>query len=105
MAGEMGEDNEDKVLHARLKVGERTLMASDAMGAPYELPRGISVHISFDDVEKARRIFQRLAKNGEIIMEFAPTFWTTGFGICRDRYGVPWMVSCDPTADNGNGLR
>ncbi len=95
MAGKMGGENEDKVLHARLRVGERMLMASDAMGMPYELPGGISVQISFEDLEKVRRVFQRLAKHGETIMEFAPTFWTTGFGMCRDRYGIPWMVNCD----------
>jgi len=95
MAGKMGEGNEEKVLHARLRLGERTLMASDAMGLPYEPPRGIMVQTSFEDPEKARRVFHRLAKHGETVMEFAPTFWSAGFGMCRDRFGIPWMVNCD----------
>ncbi len=100
MADKMGEGNEDKILHARLRVGDRILMASDAMGMAYELPRGFSVQTSFEDLERARRVFLRLAKHGEIIMDFAPTFWSSGFGMCRDRYGVPWMVNCESPADN-----
>ncbi len=95
MAGKTGPESDEKILHARLRIGERTLMASDAIGTPYELPRGITVQISFDDMEKARRVFRRLAKRGETVMEFAPTFWSAGFGMCRDRYGIPWMVGCD----------
>ena len=95
MAGKMGEENEDKVLHAQLRINDSILMASDAIGMPYESPRGIMVQTAFDDLERARRVFQRLAKNGETIMKFKPTFWSIGFGMCRDRFGVPWIVNCD----------
>ena len=100
MAGKMGEENEEKILHARLRIGERRLMASDAMGMSYEQPRGFSVQTSFEDLEKARRVFLRLAKNGETVMDFAPTFWSPGFGMCRDRYGIPWMVNCEAPPEN-----
>jgi PhnB protein len=26
-------------------------------------------------------------------MPFGPTFWTSGFGMCIDRFGTPWMVN------------
>jgi PhnB protein len=25
-------------------------------------------------------------------MPFSATFWSKGFGMCTDRFGVPWMV-------------
>lgn len=85
----------DKVMHARLRIGERHLMGSDAMDEHYEQPRGIYVQMSISDIDRARRIFQRLAKNGTVKVPFEPTFWAAGFGICRDRYGTPWMINCD----------
>jgi PhnB protein len=27
-------------------------------------------------------------------MPFGPTFWSKGFGMCVDKFGVPWMVNC-----------
>jgi PhnB protein len=28
-------------------------------------------------------------------MPFAKTFWAERFGMCVDRFGVPWMVNCE----------
>lgn len=86
---------QDQVLHARLDLGDVELMGSDGVGAPYEPVQGMSVMVGFDDFDKSKRIFDRLAKYGEVTMPFAPTFWAAGFGMCRDRFGIPWLVNCD----------
>jgi PhnB protein len=31
-------------------------------------------------------------------MPFAQTFWSSGFGMLVDRFGIPWMVNCDQAA-------
>ena len=28
-------------------------------------------------------------------MPFAKTFWADRFGMCIDRFGIPWMVNCE----------
>ena len=28
-------------------------------------------------------------------MPFGETFWARGFGMCTDRFGIPWMVNCE----------
>ena len=28
-------------------------------------------------------------------MPYAKTFWTSGFGMCKDKFGVPWMVNAE----------
>jgi len=28
-------------------------------------------------------------------MPMEETFWAKRFGMCIDRFGVPWMVNCD----------
>jgi uncharacterized glyoxalase superfamily protein PhnB len=31
-------------------------------------------------------------------LPFQKTFWSPGFGMLVDRFGIPWMVNCEPTA-------
>jgi len=88
----------DKILHARLVVGDQALMASDAPPGRYDKPQGFSVSIGLTDLPKAERIFNALAENGTVQMPFQPTFWAAGFGMCVDRFGIPWMVNCGQPA-------
>jgi PhnB protein len=83
----------EKILHARMIVGESILLASDAPPGHFEQPQGFSVSIQLKDAAEAERIFNALAENGTMRMAFAKTFWSPGFGMCVDRFGIPWMVN------------
>jgi PhnB protein len=85
----------DKILHARLTVGDQVLLASDAPPGRYEQPKGFSVSIQLKDKANGERIFKALAEGGTIQMPFEKTFWAAGFGMCVDRFGIPWMVNCE----------
>lgn len=88
-------DWSDKVLHATLKIGDQLLMASDAPPGQYQKPQGLSVSLSLNDRDKGERVFNALAENGTVQMPFEKTFWASGFGMCVDRFGIPWMVNCE----------
>ena len=88
-------DWRDKVMHARFTIGDRIVMASDSMPGHYAQPQGISLSVSLKDATKGEEIFNKLAENGAVNMPFGPTFWAKGFGMCVDRYGIPWMVNCE----------
>jgi PhnB protein len=85
----------DKILHATLLIGDQRLMGSDAPPGRYSKPQGISVSIGLNDRDKGERIFNALAQGGTTIMPFEKTFWAVGFGMCTDRFGIPWMVNCE----------
>jgi PhnB protein len=85
----------NKILHASLKIGDEILMGSDAPPGHYERPQGFSVSIATKDVKEGERIFNALAENGRLQMPFAETFWAARFGMCVDRFGIPWMVNCE----------
>jgi PhnB protein len=85
----------DKIMHATLVIDDQRLMASDAPPGRYSKPQGISVSIGLNDRDKGERIFNALAEGGTTIMPFAKTFWAAGFGMCTDRFGIPWMVNCE----------
>lgn len=87
---------ENKVMHATLTLGDRSLMGSDGGGAePWSPPKGMTLQTSWESPEKAREVFDALAAGGTVEMPFAETFWSKGFGMVRDRFGMPWMVNCD----------
>jgi PhnB protein len=84
-----------QIMHARLDIDGQTLMGADAPPGRYQAPQGTMVSVSLGDLERARRIFATLAENGKITMPFQETFWARGFGMCIDRFAVPWIVNCE----------
>ena len=88
-------DWHDKIIHARLTVGDHTLMGSDPPPGHYQKPQGFSVSISVNDVAEGERIFNRLSEGGTLTMPYQKTFWADGFGMCVDRFGIAWMVNCE----------
>ena len=85
----------NKIMHARLVVGDQVLMGSDAPPDNFENTQGMSVALQIDDPNEAERIFAALADNGTVRMPIQPTFWATRFGMLTDRFGIPWMVNCE----------
>lgn len=88
-------EQEDKIMHAYLKIGDQALMASDAPPQRYEETKGFYVQLSIGEPEEAERVFKALAEGGGIHMSLQETFWARRFGMLVDRFGVPWMVNCN----------
>jgi PhnB protein len=85
----------NKIMHARMSVGGKTLMASDAPPERYEAMKGIMVTLGIDDPGEAERIFRALSEKATIQMPIQKTFWAERFGMLVDQYGTPWMVNCE----------
>ena len=96
IAGQVPPGWRDRIMHARLAVGNWVLMASDSPPDGYQKPQGVWVSLGVDKPAEARRIFDALAKGGNVTMPFEKTFWAAGgFGMVVDRFGTPWMVNCE----------
>ena len=99
IAGEVPPGWHDRILHARLVVGDQVLLASDSPPEQYQKPQGLYVSLSIDKPADAQRIFDALAENGTVTMPFEKTFWAAGgFGMLVDRFGTPWMINCEQSA-------
>ncbi|MEG4228069.1 VOC family protein [Microcoleus sp. N9_B2] len=96
MSEEFPSEQRDRIMHANLTVGSMVLMGSDTPPDGFQKPQGFSVHLQFDDLVEAERIFQKLAENGTVKMPFQETFWSTRFGMLVDRFGTPWMIDVQP---------
>ncbi len=95
MAAQTSPESRDKIMHARLAVGDKLLMGSDAPAQMYEPMKGIQVTLSVDQPAEADRIFSALAENGSVRMPIQETFWAQRFGMLVDQFGTPWMINCE----------
>ena len=87
----------DWLMHCWLEVGDQALKGADmdeAWAPNIAKPKnGFDVTLHTCDADEARRWFDGLKEGGRVVMEFAPTFWSPGFGSLVDRFGIPWMVN------------
>ena len=88
----------DAVMHAALTLpAGGLLMASDDPSATEDGPKvGISVSYTAADPAEANKVFEGLADGGQVTMPVSATSWSPAFGMCTDRFGIPWMVGVNP---------
>ena len=93
--------NEDRIMHAYLKFDGAELMAGDALAGTYSPMKGVSLALTYDTAEQARRVFDAFSEGGKVTMPFEKSFWAEGFGMVTDRYGTPWIVNGGMIPYNG----
>jgi PhnB protein len=86
----------DKVMHATLRIGDATVMASDGncSGKPNFEGFGLSLGAATD--ADANRLFGNLTEGGTVVTPLQKTFFASSFGMVRDRFGILWMVMAGP---------
>jgi len=89
----------DRVVHATLVLGEVELTGVDTLPGSYQRPQGFFVTITIQGIARARDVFTALAEGGAISSPFEKTFWSPGFGIFTDRFGIPWEINTDGSQD------
>jgi PhnB protein len=90
-----GTPQDDKTMHAQLETPTGfTLMASDMPpGMAHQPGNAFAVSLSGDDEAELRGWWDALSDGGTIQMPLERQVWGDVFGMCTDRFGVPWMVN------------
>lgn len=83
---------ESKVMHASLRIGDSTVMASDGQCLGRANFQGFSLSLPVSNDAEAERLFAALADGGKVCMPLAKTFFSSRFGMVTDRFGVSWMI-------------
>ena len=96
--GEFGQPDSpdaDKVMHSQLETGTGfTLMASDTPAGMQRNPGDtITISLSGDDADALRGWWNKLSDGGTVTMPLEKQMWGDEFGMCVDRFGIPWMVN------------
>lgn len=90
----------DRFIHISLELaGGLVIMASDVMASmetPYTPGNNYHICIQAESEKEADAIFNGLAAGGKTDMPMNKTFWGAYFGMCRDQFGIRWMINCEP---------
>lgn len=78
------------ILHAIIEIGGTRLRGADI---PQSEPmRSAYLTLTFDTAERAERLYEILAEEGEIFMKMEKTFFANRFAMLRDKFGTSWML-------------
>ncbi|MEU0117941.1 VOC family protein [Streptomyces bobili] len=96
--GEFGQQDApqaDQIMHAMLETPSGfTLMASDTPpGMNVTQGDNISVSLSGEDAAALRGYWEKLSAGGSVSVPLEKQMWGDVFGMCTDRFGIPWMVN------------
>ena len=92
----LSKEDQEKVMHVGLPVGNNMLMATDAlesMGFKLTFGNNFYLSVETEGKEEADRIFSSLSEGGNVQMPMKDEFWGAYFGMLTDNFGVQWMVS------------
>ncbi len=82
----------DAVLHARIDIGDTTVLGADIPPDRFQPMRSAYLSLMADSVEEAERAYALLSDGGQIFMPMAETFFAKRFAMLRDRFGTSWMI-------------
>jgi PhnB protein len=82
----------EKVMHARLRIGDAIVLVSDGMCTGGQKFEGFSLTLSLSTAEEVDRRFHALAEGGQVRMPLDKTFFSPRFGMLTDKFGVGWII-------------
>jgi len=87
------EEAKNLVSHAMLKIGESDLMFSDNFpGQQSQIGNQVTICITVKDADKSKQIYEALLEGGEVKMPFQETFFSPGYGIVTDKFGITFQI-------------
>ncbi len=93
----MPPEEQSKMMHIALTTsGGQVFMATDALESmDHQLVFGNNSYtcLSAESEAETDRLFNSLSAGGKVESPVNKTFWGAYFGMCRDKFGVQWMVN------------
>ena len=92
--GQPGGDHADRIMHGMLESPSGlTLMGADMPpGTEYSPGNTFAVSLSGDTESELRGYWDKLSAGGSVSVPLERQMWGDVFGMCTDRFGIPWMV-------------
>lgn len=87
------------VMHVSLPIGKGSVLmgsdTSESYGKAVTQGNNFSLSLNTSSKEEAAKLFNGISEGGNIHMPLGDTFWGAYFGMCRDKFGINWMVNFD----------
>jgi PhnB protein len=98
----LAKENENKIMHIALPIGEQVLMGTDVIGewaAKFVVGTNTYITIIPESRQESDRIFGALSAGGQIEMPMGDQPWGAYYGSFKDRFGTQWMINYQPPKD------
>ncbi|HHU12137.1 MAG TPA: VOC family protein [Clostridiaceae bacterium] len=83
----------DEVMHASLKIGDTTVMASDNPYRSTVFGDSVTLTWSHPDENEVRRVWEAFVGAGATVhMGLEATFFASLFGSLTDHFGISWQI-------------
>ena len=93
----MSPEDQQKIIHISLEISKGlTIMATDlleSMGQKIIIGNNFNICLHTESEAETERIFDALSKGGKVEMPLNKTFFSPYFGVCRDKFGIQWMIN------------
>ncbi|KAB2328580.1 VOC family protein [Cytobacillus depressus] len=85
---------DDKIMHAQFRKDDLFLMASDSFtNDSVQIGNHISLALELESEEEIQKVYDRLIKKGNVLMELQDTFWGAKYAKVKDDFGVIWDLN------------
>jgi PhnB protein len=94
--GDFGtQEQPDAIMHGMLETSSGyTIMAADSPpDQKHEPGNNMTVCLSGDDGDELHGYWNKLSDGGTVAVPLEKQMWGDEFGMCVDRFGIPWMVN------------
>jgi predicted 3-demethylubiquinone-9 3-methyltransferase (glyoxalase superfamily) len=84
------------VMNAKFTLNGQTFMAIDnSNGNDIPFTSTISLFVTCETEKEIDTVFKKLAKDGKILMNLAPTPFSVKFAWVEDQYGISWQLNLE----------
>lgn len=90
-------DDRDRIMHVSMTFDTGVLMASDTPQDDPNFSTGNNFSLCLETRDKAQTdewINALAADGGMVTLSPSDTFWGAYFGMCKDQFGINWMLMC-----------
>ena len=84
------------VMNATFTLNGQTFMAIDnSNGNDIPFTSTISLFVTCETEQEIDTVFKKLAEDGKILMDLAPTPFSVKFAWIEDQYGISWQLNLE----------
>jgi PhnB protein len=90
---EIATDWHEKIVHGSFELQGLEIAGADVRPEHYQSPQGFHLLLQLESESEAKRIFNAFSEGGAIVMPLQNTFWSSCYGIVRDKFGISWEIN------------
>ncbi|WP_113716248.1 VOC family protein [Arthrobacter dokdonensis] len=87
----------DKIMHGQLTGDNGVVLMGADVPQSMAITANSTVSLSGDDEETLTGYWNKLSDGGTVAEKLAKAPWGDTFGMCTDKFGVPWLVNISGT--------